>query len=72
MNLGGNSRIAETRRGEPSRLRVVPERHAVDCKPLGARQHIKERHVANCLRVDPAYDAGVARALGVDIKQTAE
>jgi len=30
-----------------------------------ARQHIKERHVANCLRADPAYGAGVARALGL-------
>ena len=37
-----------------------------------ARQHIKVRHVANCLRADPAYGAGVARALGVDVKQTAE
>jgi catalase len=30
-----------------------------------ARPHIKERHVANCLRADPAYGAGVARALGL-------
>jgi catalase len=30
-----------------------------------ARRHIKERHVANCLRADPAYGAGVARALGL-------
>ena len=37
-----------------------------------ARQHIKVRHVANCLRADPAYGSGVARALGVDDKQTAE
>ena len=34
-----------------------------------ARQHIKERHVANCLRADPAYGEGVARALGLDIKR---
>src|SRR6266403_598513 len=31
-----------------------------------ARRHIKERHVANCLRADPAYGEGVARALGLD------
>jgi catalase len=30
-----------------------------------ARLHIKERHVANCLRADPAYGGGVARALGL-------
>jgi catalase len=37
-----------------------------------ARQHIKERHVANCLRADPAYGEGVARALGLDLKRAAE
>jgi catalase len=30
-----------------------------------ARGHIKERHVENCMRADPAYGAGVARALGM-------
>ena len=37
-----------------------------------ARRHIKERHVANCLRADPAYGEGVARALGLELKQAAE
>jgi catalase len=37
-----------------------------------ARLHIKERHVANCFRADPAYGAGVARALGLDLKHTTE
>jgi catalase len=37
-----------------------------------ARQHIKERHIANCLRADPAYGEGVARALGIDVKQAVE
>ena len=32
-----------------------------------ARRHIKECHVANCLRADPAYGAGVARALGLEV-----
>jgi catalase len=34
-----------------------------------ARQHIKERHIANCRRADPAYGEGVARALGVNLKE---
>jgi len=29
-----------------------------------ASLHIKERHVANCAKADPAYGAGVAKALG--------
>ena len=37
-----------------------------------ARLHIKERHIANCFRADPAYGAGVARALGLDLKQATE
>jgi catalase len=31
-----------------------------------AKLHIKQRHVANCTRADPAYDAGVAKALGLE------
>ena len=31
-----------------------------------AREHIKQRHVENCTRADPAYGAGVARALGIE------
>ncbi|HEY1979028.1 MAG TPA: catalase, partial [Xanthobacteraceae bacterium] len=31
-----------------------------------SRLHIKERHIANCLRADPAYGQGVARALELD------
>jgi catalase len=37
-----------------------------------ARRHIKERHVANCLRADPAYGEGVARALGLNPRKAAE
>jgi catalase len=37
-----------------------------------ARPHIKERHIANCLRADPVYGAGVARALGLDLRQASE
>ncbi|WP_283842768.1 heme-binding protein [Bradyrhizobium japonicum] len=30
-----------------------------------ARIEVKERHVVNCTKADPAYGAGVARALGL-------
>ena len=33
----------------------------------GAEKFIQERHIKNCYRADPAYGAGVARALGIDI-----
>src|ERR1700680_3841560 len=32
-----------------------------------AKLHIKQRHVENCTRADPAYGAGVARALGITV-----
>jgi catalase len=32
-----------------------------------APDFIKERHIANCLRCDPAYGAGVAKALGMEV-----
>ncbi|XXY27163.1 catalase-related domain-containing protein [Sorangium sp. So ce233] len=32
----------------------------------GASVDIQRRHVANCIKADPAYAAGVARALGLD------
>jgi catalase len=31
-----------------------------------AKLPIKQRHVANCTRADPAYGAGVAKALGLE------
>jgi catalase len=33
-----------------------------------AARHIQERHVANCAKADPAYGAGVAKALGIDLR----
>jgi catalase len=33
-----------------------------------AARHIQERHIANCAKADPAYGAGVAKALGIDLK----
>ena len=32
----------------------------------GAARHIQERHVVNCTKADPAYGAGVAKALGLN------
>jgi catalase len=37
----------------------------------GASQEVLERHVANCRRADPAYGDGVARALRLDLLETA-
>jgi len=37
----------------------------------GASQEVLERHVANCSRADPTYGDGVARALRLDVLQTA-
>ena len=30
-----------------------------------APEEIKRRHIANCAKADPAYGAGVAKALGL-------
>lgn len=38
----------------------------------GAGLHIKQRHIANCMKADPEYGAGVAAALGLDLRQAAE
>jgi catalase len=32
----------------------------------GAPREIQLRHIANCTKADPAYGAGVAKALGID------
>ena len=34
----------------------------------GAAKHIQQRHIANCAKADPAYGAGVAKALGISFK----
>ena len=33
---------------------------------------IKQRHIDNCIHCDPAYGAGVAKALGMEGKSAAE
>jgi catalase len=37
----------------------------------GAAQEVLERHVANCSRADLAYGDGVARALKLNVLETA-
>lgn len=37
-----------------------------------ARDEVKLRHIANCAKADPAYGAGVAAALGLDLALAAE
>ncbi len=37
-----------------------------------ARAEVKQRHIANCTKADPAYGAGVAKALGLEIAKAAE
>jgi catalase len=37
-----------------------------------ARVEVKQRHIANCTKADPAYGAGVAKALGLPVAQAAE
>jgi catalase len=34
----------------------------------GTAKHIQERHIANCAKADPAYGAGVAKALGINFR----
>lgn len=37
----------------------------------GARLDIQHRHIRNCYKADPAYGAGVAKALGLDAEEIA-
>jgi catalase len=37
-----------------------------------ARLEVKQRHVANCTKADPAYGAGVAAALRLGVEHAAE
>ena len=37
----------------------------------GARLEVKQRHIANCTKADPAYGAGIATALGISFDKAA-
>jgi catalase len=55
------------RKMTPAQQQVLFENTA---RAMGdASLHIKQRHVANCMRADPAYGAGVAKALGLKQKE---
>jgi catalase len=37
-----------------------------------APKEIKVRHIGNCLKADPAYGEGVAKALGIPMSEVAK
>ena len=37
-----------------------------------ATKEIKIRHIGNCLKADPAYGKGVAKAMGIPLERSAE
>ena len=37
-----------------------------------APKEIKARHIGNCMKADPAYGEGVAKALGILVSEVAE
>src|SRR6516165_3303306 len=54
------------RKMSPAQQKVLFENTA---RAMGdARVEVKQRHVANCTKADPAYGAGVAKALGIKFK----
>jgi catalase len=58
------------RKMSPDQQRLLFENTA---RAMGdARLEVKQRHVANCAKADPAYGAGVAAALGLALDQAAE
>jgi catalase len=54
------------RKMSPTQQRLLFENTA---RAMGdARIEVKQRHIANCAKADPAYGAGVAKALGINFK----
>lgn len=60
--------------GKLFRLMTVEQRQALFANTArqigGASRAIQLRHIENCLRADPEYGAGIARALGLDLPNT--
>ena len=53
------------RKMSPEQQRLLFENTA---RAMGdARIEVKQRHIANCAKADPAYGAGVAKALGINL-----
>jgi catalase len=64
---------------QPGKLfrKMTPEQQRVlfdnTARAIGdTRPHIKQRHIANCAKADPAYGRGVAERLGLSAKEAAE
>jgi catalase len=54
------------RKMSPVQQRLLCENTA---RAMGdARTEVKQRHIANCEKADPAYGAGVAKALGLNFR----
>ncbi len=67
-----NHRVDEDYYSQPGALYrlMTPAQQRVLCENTGramgdAPEEIKRRHVSNCAKADPAYGAGVAKALGL-------
>ena len=53
------------RKMSPEQQRLLFENTA---RAMGdARIEVKQRHIANCAKADPAYGAGVAKVLGINL-----
>ena len=52
----------------PEQQQVLCENTARNMGP-DTELFIKQRHVRNCYKADPAYGAGLARALGIDLNE---
>ncbi len=52
----------------PAQQQVLCENTARNMGP-DTELFIKQRHVRNCYKADPAYGEGLARALGIDLKE---
>lgn len=71
-----NHRVDEdyfSQAGDLFRLMNLEQRQALfgnTARAMGdAPEEIKRRHIAHCLKADPAYGAGVALALGIALDQ---
>ena len=64
MNTGGAPAI-DTSKMTPAQKELLFGNTA---RAIGAAaHHIQQRHIANCMRADPAYGTGVAKALGISV-----
>jgi len=56
-----------------SLLNRNPENYENAARAMGdAPKEIKARHIGNCLKADPAYGEGVAKALGIPMSEVSK